>query len=128
MVRQAGFVDLEKRLVGDMPKCDCLERITVLLDFVLLRPELERAVCPPPHAGCNRATALRDGPSNGCVVAQLQEGRGGADVLMRQPGFWQSRPNSKNALILGCLFRHQSRPGGSFQPSPPQPIPNCQIP
>ncbi len=76
MVRQAGFVDLEKRLVGDMPKCDCLERITVLLDFALLWPELERAVCPsiPPETvqPCNCSPRR----ATGCVVAQLQQGEG----------------------------------------------------
>lgn len=114
MVRQAGFVDLEKRLVGDMPKCDCLERITVLLDFVLLRPELERAVCPPPHAGCNRATALRDGPSNGCVVAQLQEGRGGGRCLDAAARLLAEQAQLEKCADSGMPFPTSIEAGGQF--------------
>ena len=48
MVRQAGFFDVEERLLKLSAKGDDLERIAALVDFALFRSELERAV---PWAG-----------------------------------------------------------------------------
>jgi len=43
-VGRAGFFDVEDRLAGLSKKGDDLERLTVVVDFELFRPELERAV------------------------------------------------------------------------------------
>jgi hypothetical protein len=113
MVRQAGFVDLEKRLVGDMPKCDCLERITVLLDFVLLRPELERAVCPPPCRvqPCNCSPRRAQQRLRSCAVAGREEGGRCLDAAAR---LLAEQAQLEKCADSGMPFPTSIEAGGQF--------------
>ena len=59
-VRQPGFLDVEERLRELSTKGDDLERIALLVDFVMFRAELERTV---PRAD---GTKVADPPSITC--------------------------------------------------------------
>ena len=44
VARQVGMFDVEERLAGLSKKGDDLERLAVVIDFEVFRPDLERAV------------------------------------------------------------------------------------